>query len=171
MFTYEIIHNSCPNNPIKNDLNWVDFICFHRNYSLGNNKNFSSSDYNSFTEMEKAIKKQEKPLVILPLFMYEHSGITLSTTPFSCRFDSGQLGFVFISKTKFDEMFGKECKGKKKLAADIIKQAVEIYSNYVNGDTYHVNILENGKYYDEIEYYLPEYEIEEQLKKDFPNLF
>jgi hypothetical protein len=78
-----------PINPrIEND-NFARMLCFHKDYRLGDGKRFDDfgfnrSDYNSWDEMEDAIIKQEKPAVILPLYLYDHSGITISTTPFSC---------------------------------------------------------------------------------------
>lgn len=38
-----------------------------------------------------------KHYVILPLYLYDHSGITMSTGPFSCAWDSGQVGFIYVS--------------------------------------------------------------------------
>lgn len=33
----------------------------------------------------------------LPLYLYDHSGITMSTGKFSCAWDSGQVGFIYVS--------------------------------------------------------------------------
>ena len=44
--------------------------------------------------------------VILPLYLYDHSGITISTRPFSCPWDSGQVGWIYASKDTFREMTG-----------------------------------------------------------------
>jgi len=35
--------------------------------------------------------------VYLPLFIYDHSGITMQTKPFTCPFDSGQIGWIYAS--------------------------------------------------------------------------
>jgi hypothetical protein len=81
-------------------------ICFHRGYDLGDKHNYNADDYNSWGEIEKAIIKEENPAVILPLYMYDHSGISISTSPFGCRWDSGQIGFVLVSKKQALEEFG-----------------------------------------------------------------
>ncbi len=44
--------------------------------------------------------------VILPLYLYDHSGITMSTGAFSCRWDSGQVGWIYAEKKKFIEETG-----------------------------------------------------------------
>lgn len=33
-----------------------------------------------------------------PLFMYDHSGISISTSPFSCQWDSGRIGMIYERK-------------------------------------------------------------------------
>jgi len=38
--------------------------------------------------------------VILPLYLYDHSGITVSTRPYHCPWDSGQVGWIYVSKEK-----------------------------------------------------------------------
>lgn len=44
--------------------------------------------------------------IILPLFLYDHSGITISTGPFSCPWDSGQVGWIYAEKKKLIEETG-----------------------------------------------------------------
>ena len=34
-------------------------------------------------------------------FIYDHSGITMNTTGFSCPWDSGQVGWIYCSKKRF----------------------------------------------------------------------
>jgi len=46
------------------------------------------------------IVREDPRLVILPLYLYRHSGDALSTTPF--RWDSGQIGYVVHINTPED---------------------------------------------------------------------
>lgn len=39
---------------------------------------------------------------IYDLYKYEHGGVELSLTPFSCRWDSGQIGYLYLSKSDFE---------------------------------------------------------------------
>ena len=39
----------------------------------------------------------EKDYVILPLYLYDHSGISMSTGAFSCPWDSGRVGYIYVS--------------------------------------------------------------------------
>lgn len=40
----------------------------------------------------------DKHCVFLPLYLYDHSGITISTGAFSCPWDSGQVGWIYCTK-------------------------------------------------------------------------
>jgi hypothetical protein len=89
-------------NPREDD-NLGTMICSHKRYNLGDekqSKEFDFDEHNNWDEVEKALIKEHKTAIILPLYLYDHSGITMKTTPFSCRWDSGQVGFVYISKDK-----------------------------------------------------------------------
>lgn len=126
-------------------------VCFHNRYSLGDDHNYSADDYNGWEEMKQAIVKQENTAVILPLYMYDHSGISIKTTPFSCPWDSGQIGFIFVSKKKaLEEFGGKRFSNKlvQKLEA-ILEGEVETYNQYVEGDVYGFRIEdEDGEHID-----------------------
>src|SRR5690554_6771246 len=45
-------------------------------------------EYCNETLKELQGRAEEFGYVLLPVYMYDHSGITISTTPFSCRWDS-----------------------------------------------------------------------------------
>jgi len=78
--------------------NLTKMVCFHNRYDLGDKHDYNKNDYDSFEELKDAIQKNENVLVIKPLYLYDHSGITISTEPFNCGFDSGQIGWVYVTK-------------------------------------------------------------------------
>ena len=45
--------------------------------------------------------------VILPLYLFDHSGISISTGSFHDPWDSGQVGFIYASKEKAKEGWGQ----------------------------------------------------------------
>jgi len=102
---------------IHNDENYGsprewDNICeihvAHRNYAFGD---YNYNNLESITEAEKERKNNGD--IILPLYMYDHSGITISLSPFSCQWDSMRVGFVSIPKNKIVAEFGKKIFTKK----------------------------------------------------------
>jgi hypothetical protein len=114
-------------------------ICFHKRYDLGDKHNYSVDDYNSWEEMEKAILKEEgKGTIILPLYLYDHSGVSISTGSFSCRWDSGQVGFIIADKKKILQEFGGKIltKKTKEKVVSILESEVSTYSQYLEGEVY-----------------------------------
>ena len=123
--TLEIVQDNNPDSPREWD-NMGTMICFHGRYNLGDKHNYDHRDYSGWEEMETAIIKNESPAVILPLYLYDHSGITISTSPFSCGWDSGQIGFIFVSKEKLRKEYGV-----KRITKDIIQKALAARLRYV----------------------------------------
>ena len=72
------------------------FAFFHKRYSLEDKVEIKTEDYRGWNEMEADIGRRYKPRYITPVYMYDHSGLVLSTSPFSCPWDSGQVGFMWI---------------------------------------------------------------------------
>lgn len=96
----------------------------------------------------------DKHVVMLPLYLYDHSGITMSTGRFSCPWDSGQVGWIYVTKeTIRKEMMRPQPlkKGQKhpdyKLikhvtkkdiahAEEHLRNEVKTYDQYLTGDVY-----------------------------------
>lgn len=135
----EIVADEDPIDPINDDDGFAVFVCFHKRYNLGTkNHGYKSSDFSSWDELESAIIKNEKPTVILPIYMYDHSGIAISTSPFSCPWDSGQIGFVYATPKMIKEWYGvKSINGaiKARVKKDLESQVVT-YDQYLGGDIY-----------------------------------
>lgn len=117
-------------------------VCFNSKYSLGDKHNYKKDDFNSWDELEEQIVKDHNPVVIKRLYLYNHSGITISTSPFSCRWDSGQVGFVFISRKQALENWSakKVTKALKDKVEKYIEASVKEYDQYLIGDCYGYNI-------------------------------
>jgi len=136
-YLIEIFSDDSPDNPREWD-NLGTMVCFHRRYNLGDNHDYNHSDYNGWDEMERDIIKNENVGVILPLYLYDHSGITISTSPFGCSWDSGQIGFIFVSKKKMLEEYGGKIVTEKlkERVRGYLENEVIIYDQYLRGDVY-----------------------------------
>ena len=76
--------------------------------------------------------------MILPLYLYDHSGITMSCGPFNCPWDSGQVGYVYCTREAIlKEYNAKRVSGKmRKRVADVLKQEVATYDDFLTGQVY-----------------------------------
>lgn len=166
--TLEIVQDTNPESPREWD-NIGTMICFHGRYNLGDRHNYDHKDYSGWEEMERAIIKNESPAVILPLYLYDHSGITISTSPFGCKWDSGQIGFIFVSKEKL-----KKELNVKRITKQIIERAekcllseVKTYDQYLTGEVYGYKVIdENGNEEDSCWGYYGEDSIVDEFKNE-----
>jgi len=136
----EIYQDENPESPRTWD-NLGTMVCFHNRYNLGDDKklhNLSKNDFNSWLELQNHIAKKLDAAVILPLFLYDHSGITMKTSPFDCRWDSGQVGFIFVTKKQARENFSKKrvSDSLKKKLITYLEGEVETYDQYLTGEMY-----------------------------------
>jgi len=155
-FEIKIESDNHPSNPRTDWDNGTVMVCQHNRYSLGDEKHgVDLSDCNSWEDVKQAIIDQKNPIAILPLFLYDHSGITMNTTGFSCNFDSGKVGFIFVDEKGCEEMgWSKEWaeglskgddekyKGKtrEEILTNFMISDVEIYDNYLTGEVYGFDI-------------------------------
>ncbi len=108
----------------------------HNSYKLGEEK--IQGDLDGWGEEEEYLKKEKNAVVILPLYLYDHSGITMRTYPFSCNWDSGQVGFIYTTRKKIDEFLGVKKLTKKaieKIKEQLINEVKE-FDDYITGNIY-----------------------------------
>ena len=56
--------------------------------------------------LEEQAEKARELYYIQPLYLYDHSGISISSGRFSCPWDSGQVGVQYVSKAKAHKEWG-----------------------------------------------------------------
>jgi hypothetical protein len=129
----EIQADEDPMNPRTEWDNICVFHIGHRRYGFGD-ENYNDGDSMRQAENE-AVRNGD---IVLPLYMYDHSGITISLSPFSCPWDSGQVGFVQVPKKKIIEEFGKKIftPALKKRAMKIAEGEVKTLDDYLRGNVY-----------------------------------
>jgi hypothetical protein len=76
-----------------------------------------------------------KHYIMQPVYAYIHSGIALSTVPFSCAWDSGQCGVIVARK-------GAEGLSDEQLINTLSSEVSE-FSNYLVGEVYGYVILDD----------------------------
>lgn len=70
--------------------------------------------------------------IIKSLFLYDHSGLTMSTVPFSCPWDSGQVGWVWCTVEEARKEFGDiPIEELRQKASRLMTAEVETYSAYL----------------------------------------
>jgi len=129
-----LVYDSSPDS----SRNWDNFgtmLCSHGRYNLGD-KQFKSSDYEGWAEIKTMLIEEKGAMAILPLYLYDHSGVTMKTTPFGCRWDSGQVGFIYATKEEIEKEYGEVSEGTYKKAIALLEGEVETYDCELTGEVY-----------------------------------
>ena len=116
--------------------NLTTMLCFHNRYNLGDKTEYKSDMFEGWEDMKNKLVDTEDVHTILPLYLYDHSGITISTSPFGCNWDSGQVGWVFITNQTIKEEGIDESK-----VEEYLKSEVETYDQYLTGEVYGYKIF------------------------------
>ena len=98
----------------------------HPKYDLG-------TCFGDAEALEAALPDQR---VLFPLYKYDHSGITLSTEPFSCPWDSGQVGYIFVSKETIEREYGEFSQETIDKAKRCIKAELDTFNDYLAGNVW-----------------------------------
>lgn len=113
----------------------------------------------------------KQKFIILPLYLYDHSGITMNTTGFSCPWDSGQVGWIYVAHDKLMQEFGiKEITPETIAKTETILRAeVEEYDHYIRGDCYGFRLYENGQEIDSCYGFIGDFEeVKDRIKEYLP---
>ncbi len=133
-------------------------VCWHNRYKLGDEHGFEtprvffhvisglySEEATEFLTAEQDERCKEmayKKNIILPLYLYDHSGITMSTSGFSCPWDSGQVGFIYISKEDACKEYDWKLVSQKRLRQieTYLTGEVKTYDMFLTGEVYGYSI-------------------------------
>lgn len=149
---YDKIHNgerltigydSTPESPRKWENSW-SLSCSHIKYDLGDeNCRLNVGDYDSWEEYGEALRDEYDIVEMVPLYMLDHSNLALSIVDFNDRFDSGQIGFAFLTAENQKDLAGAYgITDLHEASLEVLKQELKVYEDYLNGETYSI-IMDN----------------------------
>lgn len=141
----------------ENDTNIVKLMCWHPRYRLGDAHGYKNPDdflddmlrkYTNVSEddaydmsiSEKLTEiHKNSDIVMLPVYLYEHSGLALylSAPGGGCdSFDTSMLGWAVLEKEDFLRVGLDSAAWGAEKAKEIITDEFNVYSQYINGDVY-----------------------------------
>lgn len=98
-------------------------------------------------ESESDFKALEKTHIILPVSVYDHSGVSIYIGSPCDRWDSGQIGWYIVSKEKIKQNFNvKRISQKlKSRVIEYLENEVETFNKWVNNEVYSFTLYHNGE--------------------------
>ena len=146
--TIKIYHDTCTESPRE----WSTLgtlICSHRRYNFSDVPFPQAGEYGSlladFKEYLKTLSLTLNDIIYTPVYMYDHSGIVLSSTPFSCKWDSGLIGYNYVSKSavRADYKVKRITQKLQDTVISVLDAELEVYNHYVQGNCYEFRIFDS----------------------------
>lgn len=93
------------------------------------------------------LKVISEKYIMMPLYLLDHSGLAMQTESFHDPWDSGQVGWIHVSKGDVLKEFGAEkmTGAIRKKAEDLMRSEVEVYDSYLRGECYGFELYKNGE--------------------------
>jgi hypothetical protein len=155
--SYEILHDEDALSPRIDYDNLGTMVCWDSGYRLGDVqdyvdiRDFMSStmnldDYDGEIDVNDFLSWcEDNNIVILPVYLYDHGSITMNTTGFSCKWDSGQVGFIYARYEAVKLWYSEVSPKTIKLAYELLEAEIETYNMYLQNDVYGIVVKdENG---------------------------
>ena len=122
-------------------------VYWHRNYILGD------VDGNREYESVESFLEEIGDAIVLPLYIYDHSGITMNTTGFSCPWDSGQVGFIYVTLEDIRKEYGwkRITKERRERIEGYLRNEVNTFDMYLRGEVYGFNIVREDEDGEEVD--------------------
>ncbi len=123
--------------------NMGKIVAFHKRYDLGDKTELKFDQFDGWDALQKHLIDNEKAAFCLPLYLYDHSGLHLKIGSFAgllpqghAEFDSGQVGFVYVTKETIRKEFGTAGPANMERAKGCLKSEIANYNQYLEGDVY-----------------------------------
>lgn len=146
-FTVSIVYDTDPAESPREWENVGKMVCWHRRYNLGDEQpSCQPSEFFARLMQDREYEKHrkfmpdelpdthvaryiDKHFYVLPLNLYDHSGISISTGRFSCPWDSGQVGWIYMSKERAEQEGIAD-------PLEYLRGEVSTYDEYLTGQVY-----------------------------------
>ena len=82
--------------------------------------------------------------MVMPVYMYDHGGLAFSLSPFSCQWDSGQIGVWVLTPEDLKKIYGDDnVNGDARIRAlKSMKARIEQMNDLENGNVWGFEVLD-----------------------------
>ena len=144
-----VFQDDNPESPREWD-NLGNMFLFHNRYKLGDEHPESSDSFDGWEDIKNYLLKEKNAEILLPVYLYDHSGLRVKVGDFSGllpqghqQFDSGMIGYIYVTKKDIKENYGKAGKKEIEKAKKSLQAEVEQYDQYLSGDVWGYKSYDN----------------------------
>lgn len=148
-----ITQDGSPESPREWD-NLGTIAIAHRRYSFGDEEISEPHEWledatgvvSNIYDLEELEERFLKDYLALDVFMYEHGGISINTEGFSCPWDSGKVGYIYVSKDQLRNEYGwkRITKSRREKVEGWLRSEVKTLDQYLRGEVYNFSIEDDN---------------------------
>jgi len=136
----KVLQDETEENPRDWD-NLSKFVFFHKRYDLPNELNLDINQFSSGDEIGKHLREELGAEIVVPVYMYDHSGISISRHyryPYDDPWDAGQVGFAVVLSSDILKEYSVEHITEiiRHKALAVLDSEIATYNAYLTGDVY-----------------------------------
>jgi hypothetical protein len=147
-----VSYDTEPESPRHDGENLGTIWGWHRRYNLadanaGEPFSFTLDDFGRWDKLKEAMSKAYPGIVVLDVWLYDHSIQHISTTSFVGRahhaeWDSGQYGVVYALPEQIRKWFGvkRVTERVREKARAVLASEITLFDQYISGAVYCVSI-------------------------------
>jgi hypothetical protein len=110
---------------------------------LDNDDKYPADDILESMPSKDLLVLAERSHLILPLYL-SHSGVTISTSDFNDTWDSGKIGYIFVSLADVAFVYGDTSPDNIQKALECLNDEVRAYNSYMRGECYGFQLFKDG---------------------------
>jgi uncharacterized protein RhaS with RHS repeats len=125
-----VVLSMVKSKPVRRDYKYEKY---DRDYYEFINDHWDDMDSEDQLALDRVLEARAE---IQEVYMYDHSGIALSTNEFGCRWDSGQIGYIYMKSADIISEFGADTPETRAQARKRMDSEIDTFSRYINGEVY-----------------------------------
>ena len=144
-----IYQDEDPSNPRDDDnLGRIATVNLSRHHLADEGEAYLPEDLSGWDEVEGYLRRERQAVVILPVYLYDHSMISIGTETFVGRahhasWDSGQVGFIYATKNDILDNFMAKNLTERILAhtKHYLEGEIKIFDQFLRGEVYGYQVV------------------------------
>ena len=133
-----IHYDEYPENP-RTSWDNLGVVVVRDNCQYISNEGDFDLDFGSREGDERALVNSRDIVAYLPLYVFDHSGVSFNTTGFGCPWDSGQIGWIVCTREGLRQAgfdWKRITRKRREKIFEWLQGEVDTYSAYASGETY-----------------------------------